>query len=111
MIGAGDREEDRSGEIRELREHAYAVIPAYNPGPAVAEVCLAAAHELAPDRVLYVGNDALNDMIPARKVGFRTVLFAGDKESLKLRKDRPECASFRADAVIKSLPQLLQIIG
>ncbi len=66
---------------------------------------------IAPDRVLYVGNDALNDMIPARKVGFRTALFAGDKESLKLRKDRPECASFRADVVIKSLPQLLQIIG
>jgi putative hydrolase of the HAD superfamily len=64
-----------------------------------------------PSRVLYVGNDVLNDMIPARRVGFRCVLFAGDAQSLTLREDRAECAGFRPDAVIKSLPQLLRIIG
>jgi glycosyltransferase involved in cell wall biosynthesis len=61
MIGAGDREEDRSGEIREIREHTYAVVPAYNPGPEVARVCLAAAHELAPDRVLVVNDGSTDD--------------------------------------------------
>ena len=69
------------------------------------------AKGIEPKRVLYVGNDVLNDMLPARRVGFKSVLFAGDKESLTLRKDRPECAGFKPDAVIKSLPQLLQIIG
>ncbi len=66
---------------------------------------------IAAQRVLYVGNDVLNDMLPARAAGFGTVLFAGDKESLGLRKDRPECAGFEPDAVIKSVPQLLEIIG
>lgn len=63
-----------------------------------------------PARVLYVGNDVLNDMIPARRVGFKCVLFAGDKESLTLREDRPECAGFEPDVVLKSLPQLLKIV-
>ncbi len=64
-----------------------------------------------PSRVIYVGNNVLNDMLPASKIGFRTALFAGDKESLKLQKDRPECAKFKPDAVIASLPQLLDMIG
>jgi putative hydrolase of the HAD superfamily len=65
---------------------------------------------ISPGRVIYVGNDVGNDMLPARRVGFRTVLFAGDRESLALRKDRSDCADFRPDAVIKNLPQLMKII-
>lgn len=67
--------------------------------------------EIEPARVLYVGNDVLNDMIPARSVGFKCVLFAGDRESLTMREDRPECAGFEPDGVIKSLPQLLKSVG
>lgn len=66
---------------------------------------------IEPARVLYVGNDVLNDMVPARRVGFKCVLFAGDRESLTMREDRPECAGFEPDGVIKSLPQLLKIVG
>jgi len=66
---------------------------------------------IEPARVIYVGNDVLNDMLPARTAGFKAVLFAGDRESLTLRKDRAECAGFKPDAVIKKLPQLLEIIG
>jgi putative hydrolase of the HAD superfamily len=68
------------------------------------------AKGIRPDQVIYVGNDVLNDMLPGRDVGFKTVLFAGDRESLALRRDRPDCANFRPDAVIKNLPQLLKII-
>ncbi len=66
---------------------------------------------IEPARVLYVGNDVLNDMVPARRVGFKCVLFAGDRESLTMREDRPECAGFEPDGVIESLPQLLKIVG
>jgi putative hydrolase of the HAD superfamily len=65
---------------------------------------------IEPNHVLYVGNDILNDMIPARNVGFRCILFAGDRETLALRKDNPECAGFKPDAVIKSVPQIMKII-
>jgi putative hydrolase of the HAD superfamily len=64
-----------------------------------------------PDRVLYVGNDMLYDMVSARRVGFKAVLFVGDRRSLTLRKDDPEAAEFEPDAVIKSLTQILGIIG
>lgn len=65
---------------------------------------------IEPGGVIYVGNDVLNDMIPARKAGFKAVLFAGDRESLALRKDRRECAGFRPDAIIKKLPQLIELL-
>ena len=60
--------------------------------------------------VLYIGNDMLNDIYPARKAGFRTALFAGDKRSLRLRQDDPRCANISADLVITDLSQLLNYI-
>jgi putative hydrolase of the HAD superfamily len=49
----------------------------------------------------------LNDIYPARKAGFTTALFAGDKRSLRLRQDDPRCANISADLVITDLYQLL----
>ncbi|MBI5116895.1 HAD hydrolase-like protein [Candidatus Poribacteria bacterium] len=66
---------------------------------------------IPPEHVLYVGNDLHSDMTPARAVGFKCVLHAGDKESLILRKDHSDCRDLEPDAIIKSLPQLLSIIG
>ena len=57
--------------------------------------------------VLYIGNDMLNDIYPARNAGFNTALFAGDKRSLRLRMDDPRCADTAADLVITDLSQLL----
>ncbi len=37
------------------------------------------------NRILYVGNDMLNDIMPAQKTGFMTALFAGDKRSLRMK--------------------------
>lgn len=62
---------------------------------------------LAPDQVLYVGNDMLNDIRPARELGWRTALFAGDRRSLRLRKDRPEMAGIEPDVVVTELRQLI----
>jgi putative hydrolase of the HAD superfamily len=53
--------------------------------------------------VLYLGNDMLNDISPAKKAGFTTALFAGDKRSLRLRKDHSECMHMKADMVITDL--------
>ncbi|MGW8326213.1 MAG: HAD family hydrolase, partial [Desulfobacterales bacterium] len=43
--------------------------------------------------VLYIGNDMLNDIYPAKTVGFKTALFAGDARSLRLRENHPRCRS------------------
>ncbi|MCP4752165.1 MAG: HAD family hydrolase [Proteobacteria bacterium] len=62
---------------------------------------------IAPDSVLFLGNDMRTDMLPARKVGFKTALFAGDTRSLRLRKDDPECRTLSPDLVVTSLDQLI----
>jgi len=41
------------------------------------------------DRVLYVGNDELNDCVPAGEAGMMTALFCGDARSFKPRADDP----------------------
>ena len=65
---------------------------------------------IAEESVLYVGNDMLNDIMPAKKTGFKTALFAGDKRSLRLRKDEPLCKNIKADLVITDLAQLIDYI-
>jgi len=59
---------------------------------------------------LYIGNDMLNDIYPAKKAGFRTGLFAGDARSLRLRKNDPKCKDLCVDLVITDLIQLLDYI-
>lgn len=55
---------------------------------------------------LYLGNDMLNDIYPAKKAGFQTALFAGDARSLRLREDDSRCRNLSADIVITDLEQL-----
>ncbi|MCJ7539000.1 MAG: HAD family hydrolase [Desulfobacterales bacterium] len=60
--------------------------------------------------VLYIGNDMLNDIYPAKKAGFRTALFAGDARSLRLRENDPQCKDLSADIIITDLIQILDHI-
>ena len=65
---------------------------------------------MSPDSVVYLGNDMRNDICPAQKAGFQTALFAGDKRSLRLREDVPECKDLKPDLVITDLSQVLDHI-
>jgi putative hydrolase of the HAD superfamily len=78
------------------------------PGTFLYEAAREALSSLAirPDEVLYVGNDMLNDVGPARQVGFKTALFAGDARSLRLREGDPRVAGVRPDVVVTDLAQL-----
>ena len=64
--------------------------------------------DIPPSSVLYLGNDMLNDIYPAKIAGFQTALFAGDKRSLRLRTDDPRCQDLTPDLVVTDLGQLLQ---
>ncbi len=67
-----------------------------------------------PDSVLYIGNDMLNDIYTASKVGFKASLFAGDKRSLRLREDNEICMKINPDIVIKALGEIkdrVKLIG
>lgn len=59
---------------------------------------------------VYVGNDMLNDVYTAQQAGCKTVLFAGDQRSLRLRKNDERCKELKPDAIITSLSQLVDIV-
>ncbi|MDQ7031943.1 MAG: HAD family hydrolase [Desulfonauticus sp.] len=42
-------------------------------------------HGVQPQEILYIGNDRLKDIWPARQAGWQTALFAGDKRSFRWR--------------------------
>jgi putative hydrolase of the HAD superfamily len=66
-----------------------------------------AGRGIARDRVLFIGNDMLNDIQTAARVGFRTALFAGDARSLRLRTDDPRTVGVEPDLVLTELGQLI----
>lgn len=68
---------------------------------------LEAKYGVQPNEVLYVGNDMLNDITPAKNSGFKTALFAGDKRSLRLREGDERIEGTTPDLIIKSLDQLI----
>jgi len=64
--------------------------------------------KIQPSSALYIGNDMLNDIYPARNTGFQTALFAGDERSLRLRTDDPRCRGLKPDLVVTDLGQLMR---
>ncbi len=67
-------------------------------------------HGIAPEETAYVGNDMLNDIYCAKQAGCKTVLFAGDRRSLRLRENDERCLAIQPDAVVTSLDQLMEIL-
>lgn len=65
---------------------------------------------VSPGEVLFIGNDMLNDIMPAQRVGFRTALFAGDRRSLRLREDDARIAKTVPDVVVTQLEQIANVL-
>jgi len=67
-------------------------------------------YQILPQEVLFIGNDALKDIYPAKKLGFKTALFAGDMRSYRPRENDPRIANMQADFLITDLRQILEIL-
>ncbi|MGD9151303.1 MAG: HAD hydrolase-like protein, partial [Desulfobacterales bacterium] len=82
------------------------------PSPILFETAASAiaAKGIASSATLVVGNDMLNDIYPAKQMGFQTALFAGDARSLRLRKDDPRCRDLSANMVLTDLVQLIAFL-
>ena len=65
---------------------------------------------IKPSEVLYVGNDMLNDILPADRAGCRTALSAGDGRSFRLREGEPRVAGINPDLVVTDLLQLVKAL-
>lgn len=66
---------------------------------------------IAPHQVLHVGTRILQDIAPARKLGLRTALFAGDKESLQATTEQIKDVGTRPDILLTDLAQLKDLIA
>ncbi len=103
--------------LNELGFNAELIILSYRIGHAKPSALLfqkareeLRAKGISEGAVLYVGNDMLNDIYPAKAIGFQTALFAGDKRSLRLRQDHPQCKGLGADLILTDLMQLFDYI-
>ena len=66
---------------------------------------------IEPEAALYVGNDLLNDITPASKVGFVTALFAGDARSLRRRAGDRRVEGIEPDLTLTSLVELIEVVA
>jgi putative hydrolase of the HAD superfamily len=66
--------------------------------------------DICPEESVFIGNDMYKDVFPAHQSGMKTIFFAGDQRSLRLREDQEAVQGLRPDAVITHLDQLKQII-
>jgi FMN phosphatase YigB (HAD superfamily) len=71
----------------------------------------AAGRGLSPDEVLHVGSNLARDIAPAKKIGFRTALYAGDRNSLVASREQLKGRDTRPDVLFTELPQILEVIG
>ena len=96
----------------ELEVFSYAERNA-KPGKAIFETAVKrlAKRGIRPEKVLYVGNDMLNDIRGAQLVGFRTALFAGDRRSLRLRKEDERVDGIEPDIIVNCLSQIPECLN
>jgi FMN phosphatase YigB (HAD superfamily) len=60
---------------------------------------------------LHVGSNLERDIAPAKKHGFRTALFAGDKASLGATAEQLQDPALKPNVMLTELTQLLDVIG
>jgi len=63
------------------------------------------------NEIAFIGNDLYKDIAVGKEQGFKTILFAGDTKSLRLRKGDKGVKGTKPDAIITEWRQLLEVVG
>ncbi len=66
---------------------------------------------ISPSQVLHVGSRVQQDIIPAKRLGMLTALFAGDKTSLQATPEQLKEAASRPDVLLTELEQITEVVG
>ncbi len=65
---------------------------------------------IKPHEVLHVGSRIAQDIVPARRLGMRTALFAGDRASLQATPEQLKEVSSRPDVMLTRLDQIAEVM-
>jgi FMN phosphatase YigB (HAD superfamily) len=66
---------------------------------------------VAASEVLHVGSSIAGDVVPARRLGMKVALFAGDKASLHATPDQLKQPATRPDVLLTSPEQIAEVVG
>jgi hypothetical protein len=69
-----------------------------------------AERDIKPEQVLHIGSRITHDIIPARRLGMRTGLFAGDLASLQATPQQLRDATSRPDILLTELDQIAEVV-
>jgi FMN phosphatase YigB (HAD superfamily) len=69
------------------------------------------AKDIGPGEVLYVGNNIDLDIIPARRLGMHTALFAGDRGSLRGNPEQLKEIASRPDLLVTKLSKIGKVLA
>lgn len=67
--------------------------------------------DITPEHVLFIGSRLKEEIAPAKKAGYWTALYAGDKNSLQASAAEMQDANVRPDRILTNLGQIRQILG
>jgi FMN phosphatase YigB (HAD superfamily) len=70
-----------------------------------------AEREIRPSQVLHMGSRVTLDIAPARRLGMKTGLFAGDKASLQATREQMKESATRPDVLLTELSQIADVVG
>jgi hypothetical protein len=70
-----------------------------------------AAKGIGPGEVLHVGSRVEKDILPAKRLGLRTALFAGDRTSLDATTEQLKDRACRPDVLLTELSQIADVVG
>jgi putative hydrolase of the HAD superfamily len=65
---------------------------------------------ISADQILHIGSRIATDVMPARRLGMKTGLFAGDKTSLQATPDQLKDSASRPDVLLTQLDQIKEIV-
>jgi FMN phosphatase YigB (HAD superfamily) len=74
-------------------------------------VSLLAQRGISADQVLHIGSRIAQDVVPARRVGMKAGLFAGDRASLQATPEQLKEPASRPDVLLTKLTQIADVVG
>jgi FMN phosphatase YigB (HAD superfamily) len=111
------RQQDPGFELNAFVPPALRILSAERKARKPADALFKAAAQalgergIRPGEVLHVGSNLARDLGPAKKHGFRTALFAGDRNSLAASAEQLKDPALRPDVLLTELPQVLEVVS